>query len=321
MTNATKTLLIIFGALLVITGVVKWSGSGNVSQGLKSKVLNFDASKIDHIKINESGGKDFVLKREGRKWQVRRAGSEQWYKADTNAVYSSLDQLNSLMPQAIVTRDPTQFIRYQVDTSGTRVSLMQGTKPVAGVVIGKFVYAGGESANSYVRPVNTNTVYSVNGFLSSNFKRTLDDWRDKRIWQLNRHHIKQIDMEYPADSSFSMINVGTNEWMYKSDTLKSEDVSDMIDRLASLNADSFADNVKIGDFGEPLYRIVLHMEGNSKREIDIKSDKKDKKEYLLKATDYPYVFQESKSLFNSEVLRSKKDLIKKAKKKVKKKKK
>lgn len=319
MTNATKTLLIIFGALLVITGVVKWSGSGNVSNGLKSKVLNFETSNIDHIKIDESGGKDFAFKKEGRNWQVRRTGSDQWYKADTNAVYSSLDQLNDLMPQAIVTRDTAQFIRYQVDTSGTRVNLMHGTKQVAGIVIGKFAYSGGSSANSYVRPINTKTVFSVNGFLSSNFKRTLDEWRDKRIWQLNRNRIKQIDMEYPADSSFSIISAGPNQWTYKSDTLKSDAVSNMIDRLASLNADSFADNMKMEDFGEPLYRIVIHLEGNKKQEIDIKPALKDKKEYLLKATDYPYVFKESRSLFNSEVLRSEKDLVKKEKKKKKKK--
>lgn len=319
MSNATKSLLAIFGILFVVTGLVKLSGTKNASKDLESKILNFDQSKIDHIHITRPGGKSLSLKRNGRQWQVSKTGSDQWYQADTNAVYSSINQLSDLMPQTVVTRDTSQFVRYQVDTTGTRVTLLQGTKPLADIIIGKFSYSGPRSVNSYVRPAGKHIVFSVNGFLSSNFHRTLNDWRDKTIWQINRHNITQIDMEYPADSSYSVIPAGTNKWTDGRDTLKSGEVGDMIDRLASLRATSFVENQKTASFGKPLYTIVLHLKGKTTREIHIKPDKSDKGQYLLTATGYPYVFREPRPLFNNDVLRSKKSLIKKTVKKTKKK--
>lgn len=315
MSNATKSLLGIFGVLLVITGLVKWVGTSNGSKDLETKILNFNLSKINQVHIDRSRGRNITLKRNGRKWQVSQTGKDKWYQADTNAVYSAIDRLSDLMPQTVVTRDTSQFIRYRVDTSGTRVTLFQGTKPMADIIIGKFSYNGPRSVDSYVRPYHRHIVFSVNGFLSSEFNRTLDDWRDKNVWQINRKNITQVDLEYPADSSFSVIRVADGKWTNGKDTLKLEAVNDMLDRLASLRATSFADSLKPSAFGKPLYKIVLHLKGNATRQIRIKREKNDKSQYLLTATGYPYVFRETRPLFNSDVLRSKKAMIKKAVKK------
>lgn len=52
MTNATKTLTVIFVSLLVITGLVKWIGSPSSSQAFQSRLVEVDTAAVNRMVID-----------------------------------------------------------------------------------------------------------------------------------------------------------------------------------------------------------------------------------------------------------------------------
>ncbi|HKJ45052.1 MAG TPA: DUF4340 domain-containing protein [Balneolales bacterium] len=308
MSNATKTLLALFAVLLVLTGIVKLTGNGSSSKGLQSAVIKLDSAKVDKIQINTpKNGKVTLLKQKG-KWEVR-GHNEQLYPADKNQVDRAIGQLTGLMPNAIVTRDKKSFTRYQVDTTGTKVTFFNGGNQLASIILGRFAFASRRSMNTYVRPAGKDIVYTVDGYLSAMYNQKPDDWRDKKIWTIDKTAVKQVDMKFPADSSYSMTNAGKNLWMYGSDSLKTSMTTNIIQNLADLRADGFKDSIKPSDFGTPLYQIDLQMDNGTSNTLKIKPDKKDKNMYILTASNYPYVFTKNKSTIKDQILKRKQDLI------------
>jgi hypothetical protein len=122
-------------------------------------------------------------------------------------------------------------------------------------------------------------VYSVEQSLRSIASRSVEDWRDKVIWDVDRADVQRVDLTFPGDSSFTMRRpsasdtssaVGPSTWVTGGDTLSSRKVSSALRALAPLEADGFATGRSPDEVGPARYTVRLHLADSSTRTLQLR---------------------------------------------------
>jgi hypothetical protein len=310
MTNATKTLAIIFVALAVITAAVEMSSGPAASQAFKSKLVSVDTSRVNKITIDKPEGSPIKLLKSNNKWMVSRLSGEQ-FPASPNNIRRALRQLNELKVNSVATRNPEKYTRYKVDSTGTKVTLYDGDKVLSSLIIGAPQIVSRREFNNYVRRPKDETVYSVEGFLGPTFSGKLNDWRDKTVWDFKRSDISRVDFIYPADSSYSITRAGSDHWISDGDTLSTNEVNNLLRKLSSLRVDGFADSLSVDAFGTEQYALDLQLSGGEQHRLRFKILPSDSTDYVGVAEGFPYVFTLNKNSWDRSVLKSRNELLKK----------
>lgn len=310
MTNATKSLAIIFVALAVITAAVEMSSGPAASQAFTSKLISVDTSQVNKIVINKPGSPSITLSKSKNTWMVSTEKGKQ-YPASRNAVKRALLQLNGLKVSSVATRDPQKYTRYKVDSTGTKVTLFNDDNQLGSLIIGAPQIESRREFNNYVRRPSDKTVYAVQGFLGPSFSKKLNDWRNKTVWDVDRSDISQVHFLYPADSSFSIKRANANKWVSEGDTLSNTSLSPILRNLSTMRVDGFANALSVDDFGTEQYAIQLQLKSGEQHRLRIKSMPSDSTHYLGVAKGFPYVFKLNKSSWDRSVLKSRGDLLKK----------
>lgn len=310
MTQATKSLSIIFVVLLGVTLAVKLGDTGIASEALRSTVMSVDTARVDRVVIEQpTEGRSVTLRKENGQWTVTGSGTDASYPADPSVITNAIQRLNQLNVQAVATRNPDKYTRYKVDSTGTNVSLFSGDQPLGSIIIGAPQILGRREFNSYVRRPGEESVFTVEGFLPPAFNKPVADWRNKTIWKLNPDEISRVDFMYPADSSFSLERAGQRRWAIAGDTLEPGGASSLISRLGTLRAGGFVDSLAKENFGTELYAIQLRMENGVQKTLRLRIPSGDNTLFHATATDFPYVFTLNKSSFESSVLKSREELL------------
>lgn len=312
MTNATKTLAIIFVVLLAVAGVQVWISNPGSSEAFRHKLVDVDTARVDRVEIAPPGGKAPIeLKKDADGWTVSQHGEGERYPADGGAVRNALAQLQGLQVKSVVTRDTSKFTRYKVDSTGTRLTLYAGGQPLSTLYLGAPQVMGRSEFNSYVRPGDEQAVYTVDGFLGARFNRKINDWREKSVWYIDRSKISRVDFLFPADSSYSLQSVGNGRWISAGDTLKTGEVQALLSQLSEVRAESFADSLKKDQFGSERYAIHLQLKDGAQKRIRLKPDTKDARRYLAVTPGFPYVFTLNRRNWDDTVFKSRSGLLRK----------
>ena len=328
MTNATKTLAIIFAGTLALALATSWSWSTTSSAAFQEDLLAVDTSAVQAVRIEHPGSPTVRLEKMEDGWSVVPADTSVTYSANSNAVRQLLGTLPTLQVSAVATRQPDKHPRYGVDSTGTTITMLGADDQELGqLLVGRTQIrrrqSGGQRQNpmqrrrrpgtpvTYVRTPDRPDVYSVEQSLRPLTNRSLEDWRDKQIWALDRSRIQRIDVRYPADSSFTIrravrsdTSAAPDAWVSDGDTLSRSDVSSMIETLSAPEADGFAERRTPEALGEPLYTIRLHLsqqESGSTRTLRLRPDSAGG-HYLATADDYPYVAELQTSRWDRSVL-------------------
>ncbi|MFH5882794.1 DUF4340 domain-containing protein [Halalkalibaculum sp. DA3122] len=311
MTQATKSLAIIWVVLLVITGLLKWTDTSSSSEAFRTSLVEVDTAMVDRIEIESPTQNRMIsLQRENSSWMVGQSAEEVHYPADENAIKRAIEQLNALNIQAVATRDPQKYTRFKVDSTGTKVSLYDDETLLSSLIIGAPRIISRQQYNNYVRPVEDEAVYAVDRLLSPTFGKDLEGWRNKVVWELEDSQISRIDFLFPADSSYSIQRAGTgNSWVSEGDTLNSSSVSRITSNLGRLRADGFVKDQAPDQFGNERYAIQVQLQNGSRKTLRLKSLDGEPSSYQAVATDFPYTFTLNKSSFDNSVLRAREDLL------------
>lgn len=308
MTNATKSLAVVFIVLLVVTVAMKWSSGPEASQAFRSELVSVDTAAVNKMVINHPLNPTVTLKKDNGGWNVTGQKPET-YPADARSIENAISRLNNLSVNSVATRQPDKYTRYKVDSTGIKVSLYDGEKQLQSIYVGGMQRAGRRSINNYVRLADENAVYVVEGFLKSTFSKGINDWRDKQIWDLEQSNISRVNFLYPADSSFTIRKVKGKQWVSSGDTLSQTSVSTILSRLANFRASGFADSLSVDDFGNEKYAIQLELTGGERRRFRLRESPADTTIYLGITERYPYVFTLRKGTWDDYVLKSREELL------------
>lgn len=331
MTNATKTLAIIFAGTLALALATSWSWSTTSSAAFQQNLLAVDTSAVQAIQIDRLDRPTVRLERTSAGWSVAPTDTSVTYPASARSVNQLLSILPSLQVSAVATRQPDKHPRYGVDSTGTKVTMLGADDEQLGqLLVGRTQFqrsqSGGRRRNpmrrrrgtpiTYVRSPNKPDVYSVEQSLRSITSRSAEDWRDRTIWTVDRTRIQRVDFRYPADSSFTARRVPRGDtartpdaWVSAGDTLSQSSVSSMLRTLSSPRADGFVESKAPEDLGEAPFEIRLHFADGSRRAVQLRPNLSGKY-YIATATGYPYVAQLRADSWDRTVLQGRSAFLK-----------
>jgi hypothetical protein len=332
MTNATKTLTLIFAGTVALALATSWSWSTTSSAAFQEELFAVDTSAVQAVRIENSPGTSVHLERTSDGWAVGASDTSATYPVRAQSVDQLFSTLPSLQVSAVATRQPDKHPRYGVDSTGTTITMLGANDERLGrLIVGRTQMRrpqGGRQRQSpmqqrrrpgtpvtYVRSPNRPDVYSVEQSLRALTSRSVEAWRDKQVWAVDRSQIQQIDFRYPADSSFTVrraaqsdTTAASDTWVSAGDTLSRSSTSSLLRTLSTLQADGFVNDQSPSDLGKAPYTIELQLSDGTQRTLHIRSNSENQY-YVATADSYPYVVELRKSNWDRSVLRGRSALL------------
>lgn len=267
-----KSLIILLLILLVVVLAIKYFDSKNGDRTFRKELVTIDTAKVDELRfLNLSDDSKTVnLIRSGNNWQLMLG--DKLVKADNKVVNNILAMLIKIQPERVAATDRSQWDKYEVgDSTGLQVQINQSGELVSDLIIGKFSYQQPDAnapqnpyqqqkgkMTSYVRLNKDDIVYAVDGYLKMNFTLEINNYRDKALVNVNKNDITALKFEYPADSSFVMLD-DNGKWIIDGITADSIKVIEYLTSISRLNNYDFVDDVQ--HHGQALYSMTI--EGNN----------------------------------------------------------
>jgi len=208
-----KTLGIIFGILLAIVAFLFIFQSGKDERTFREVLVDIDTSAVTEIliypKSKEHG--EVKLFKDNDEWKVTLPNGGTANLTDQR-MSSLFVQLLAIQPKRLAARDESKWSELQVDSTGSRVKVFEGSDLALDLVIGRFSFQQPRTMNTFVRLYNDKDVYEVDGFLDMTFNQGANVFRDGTIINSDYNNWQQLQFVYPADSSFQLVN-SADEWV------------------------------------------------------------------------------------------------------------
>lgn len=297
MTNATKTLGLLFAGTIALAVITSWSWSGSSTAAFQGQLIELDTNAVQAVTIDRSQASPIRLERSSSGWSIVPPDTSASYPANTRSINQLLSTLPTLQISAVATRQSDKHPRYGVDSTGTRITMLGAdNEPIGELIVGRTRIRRPEPQNqgqsrmqrrrrrrqgtpiTYVRPPDRPDVYSIERSLRSLTTRSIEDWRDKRIWSINRANIQQVNFTLPGDSSFTMRRTaasdtasanGPSTWISGGDTLSGTEVSSVLRILSSPEADGFEEGTSPDELDAPRYEVQVRLNDGSRRTLRI----------------------------------------------------
>ncbi len=280
-----KTLAITFSVLLVLVAGIKVYDKTNHGNTLKEVLFKINPEDVTTIRIfpRSEKGKEITLVKNNGKWSVKYNGTT--YTGNQSLISSLPGQINELKPLRLAATKKDSRDKFRVtDSLATKVLLEKNGKVLAGLYIGKFSYIQPKNStppqnpymrrpqgtmNTYVRTLDDNNVYAVEGFLGMSFNRNVDDFRDKTIVSVNKNDLTKLTFSYPADSSF-VLTKKDDKWYVDEQPADSASVAQYLNKITHLRGRRFA------DAGVAAFNHTLKIEGKDMEPVTVRAFISDK---------------------------------------------
>lgn len=291
-----KILGIIFG-LLFLTGIFLFLFDGGKSERtFRSVLVNIDTSAVTEILIypKSQNHKEVKLYKDKDEWRVTLPSGGNARVANQR-ISDLFTQLEAIKPKRLAARDESKWNELQVDSTGSRVKVFQGSKLSLDLVIGRFSFQQPRSMNTFVRLYNDKDVYEVDGFLDMTFNQGANIFRDGTVIKSDHNIWQQIQFLYPADSSYQLVKSG-NDWLLNGKVTDSLKTANYLNRLVNLSNNSFVDDIKIDPATAPTFSISITT--TNLKFIEIKGYR-DMTLFLIHSSQNPEAWFDGSSLTNS----------------------
>lgn len=262
-----STLVIIFFVLLIVVAGILFFDSGN-ERTFRDVLVDIDTTSVTeiHITAKANNFKPVRLFKQDDNWFVELPNGKN-APVSNQRIEQTFKQLTAIVPKRLAARGKDKWSSFQVDSSGTRVKVMEGDKTTLDLIIGRFNYQQQpRSISTYVRLANDNDVYEVDGFLSMTFNQNADAFRNGTIVKADYNSWKQLQFTYPADSSFTLTN-NNGKWFIDQAETDSAKTVTFLRTLANLSRNNFADSIDISG-KTPGYKLSISNANLEFTEVD-----------------------------------------------------
>jgi len=252
----------VFAVLCVILVVQRIQRSKIVVSG-PAEVVRVEADAVTRIEIRKPDG-EVELVRTGETWKLVRPIE---FAANADLVSGMLKAVEELKLVDVISTNPANRATYQVDSTGTAVTIWSGDKKTLGLVVGK---STADWTHTFVRHSDRDEVYRADGVLAYNFNRRADDWRDKAIWRIEAPRIHRIALQYPRERRMvTLVRADSTHWVVQEDGVAtaaadSATAARLVAAAAALQAVGFATAEEIAgtDWSAPEFRLQIDTGGN-----------------------------------------------------------
>lgn len=287
--NMTKKNLILGGvlAVLVLSAYVfngpfaEWRKNAGKP---KNFVAGFQAGDISRIEVEKNGKKLEIEKvsvvtgsSTEEKWKI--AGTKDFYlsKESADKITTSIREL--LMAKlSLVSENKDKKKDFEVDDTGTKVSLKKGDKPVAEFIIGKMT---NDFSGVFISQNNIDKIYSVK-IVALNFAFSEDNLYNKAIFAADTNNINKIRFQFPG-REFTLEKKG-DQWvgtLPKSFAVNRAKVDSIVNLMSGLSAAEIPAQTFKGT-GLEKHEIIVQATGAGVDNTIIIGSKNDKGLYYAK---------------------------------------
>jgi hypothetical protein len=239
---SNKNLGLAFAALLILVIIIFVTDGGRNERTFREELVTIDTSTVTEILIypKSIGHKEVKLYKEEKVWKVN-LDNEKTAVVPQSKVSNLFAQLLPIKPKRLAARGQDKWGGFQVDSTGTRVKIVENGKTTLDIILGRFSFKQPRSMSTFVRLAKDADIYEVDGFLEMSFNQDANYFRDGTVINDNFQNWTRISFDYPADSSFQMIKVN-EKWMSGNVELDSADTEKYLRQLARLTGTGYIDD-------------------------------------------------------------------------------
>lgn len=295
----TKSLLIIFVALLLIIMTTRWMKKSGNDRNFREYLAKVDTTAVTAVNITPKGKKEpLVLRKSGDQWML--LVNNKTYRTNRDAVASVLQGLLKLKTERLVSSGKETLEKYEVtENSGTTVKVEENGKTAAEFILGKISYDQSfQNVTTFARLKNEEEVYAIAGFLPMNFNHDINSLRYKELGLGSPDKIHRITFSYPSDSSFTLSQTN-GKWSLNALPADSASVASYLRTIATSAGNQFADDTV--PLTKPLFSILA--EGEGKFVLEIKAYPTDSANlfYITSSANPGAIFSESQNGLISQI--------------------
>ena len=236
------------------------------------------SEEADTVLIKKGDGTEIKVYKDGESWFV----GEKKYPVDESTATQLIADISSLKILETVSSSASDRERYGLDeAAAVTATLYKDGKVLRTVGVGK---ASPTAQQTYITVDGGKDIYLSSGAITSNFAKSVDDIRSKKVYSLDVVKVTAAKAETPENGEVSVFrNADDNSWL-GGDSSK---VSSWISNISSLNVQSWADeNTAIPS--EAAGSVTLTAEG---RAITVRVyATEDESKYLCTCSETPYPF-------------------------------
>lgn len=234
-----KRLLLLTGLLVVLIAIAWLSGMfGGPASTVDLPNLGIDVAQVSHIDVTNGDQHVSANRLDSGEWQIEEPVQA---RADTATVLRLLRQAGDMQLESIVSSNPERFSRFEVDSTGNKLTLKWGDRRLD-LIVGKM---GPDFQSRYVRLDGDDRVMLANGVPALSAK--LDQWRDKVLWSVPATAITNVFVTN-GESTYGIVKTETGRQL-TSDSKEldsdSTEVAKLVGQLATMKVDGFETGLTI----------------------------------------------------------------------------
>lgn len=201
-------------------------------------VVKFTRDKVDTIEV-VGAERTLRFRKTEDQWRLAEPVDA---RADFGAVEGVIGRLGSGQMKSLVEAEAADLAKYGLDKPEFTVTLGGGGTKAA-IAFGKKADDGSVYAKDGARPM----VFTVDGFMTEEFKKTADDFRPKDLFEFRTFSGSRVEVAKPGapprvfEKRPPAEPTTAEEWMQTSPSAKIEasKIVDALSKLSNLRADSF----------------------------------------------------------------------------------
>jgi len=244
-----KRVAVLLVIVLFFWGMAEILGGGRDDAETAFVLPSLEATDVDTVVI-ASPSDTVVLARSGADWTVN------GFEASSPELNSFFQALSDSSEAELVSTGATVHQRMEVDAgSATRIRFVDGLSTVADVLFGK---SGRRYNSRYVRSNESDFVYLYVGEVSRFVNRSVNDWRNKQVLDLQPDVIQLVAVQR-GDERYTLVRDDAG-WRFSTGLeADSAGVSRMLSQYGPFDATGFADSAQAdsANFAEPDRSVTI----------------------------------------------------------------